>query len=158
MHEGLAAESRRKVTKLERDRPLREAAARASERASGVRRRGRAPKGGSARKPNPSLNQNKNNSKMSASGNARVGRRLRQNNVALRALGPRPRTWTSQRAPECYWVLSKFFNKVAKPASLIFVDISWPTLCAPYILGPRRGEVLSHNARTHTHAGLSCLR
>jgi hypothetical protein len=52
-----------------------------------------------------------------------------------RALGRGPST--SRRAPfERYRVLRGPFDEVAKPASLTFEDIPWPTLCSPFTFGP----------------------
>ncbi len=44
--------------------------------------------------------------------------------------------WTSLRALERYRVLCESFDEAAKPASLTFEDIPWPTLSAPFTFGP----------------------
>src|SRR5712671_42155 len=63
---------------------------------------------------------------------AAAERRAAEAQRARWARGP----WTSQRALERYRVLCESFDEAAKPASLTFEDIPWPTLSAPFTFGP----------------------
>ena len=146
MHEELIAESRRKIVELERDRPLWEAAARARERqereeeeerraAHERRQREEAEARARAEQERLEAERERERARQAAAAEAEAEaakRRAAQAQRARWARGP----WTSQRALERYRVLCESFDETAKPASLTFDDIPWPTLCAPFTFGP----------------------
>jgi hypothetical protein len=153
MHEELIAESRRKISELERDRPLWEAAARArerqereeeEERRAAHERRKREEAESLARaeeerrveaereRERARQVEAEAEAKAEAEAEAAAKRRAAEAQRARWARGP----WTSQRALERYRVLCESFDEAAKPASLSFEDIPWPTLCAPFTFGP----------------------
>lgn len=150
MHEELIAESRRKIAELERDRPLWEAAARARERqereeeeerraANERRRRKEAEARARAEEERRAEAERERERARQAEAEARAraeveaaAKRRAEAQRARWARGP----WTSQRALERYRVLCESFDEAAKPASLTFEDIPWPTLCAPFTFGP----------------------
>ena len=164
MHEELIAESRRKIAELERDRPLWEAAARARERQEREEEEERAAREWRKREEAKALAQVEEEEERAARealARAEEKRRLEverererarqaeadakakaEAEVAAkrRAEAQRARwargPWTSQRALERYRVLCESFDEAAKPASLTFEDIPWPTLSAPFTLGP----------------------
>jgi hypothetical protein len=70
--------------------------------------------------------------KAEAEAEAAAKRRAAEAQRARWARGP----WTSQRALERYRVLCESFDEAARPASLAFEDIPWPTLSAPFAFGP----------------------
>ena len=147
MHEELIAESRRKIVELERDRPLWEAAARArerqereeeEERRAAHERRKREEAEALARaeaereRERARQAEAEARAKAEAEAEAAAKRRAAEAQRARWARGP----WTSQRALERYRVLCESFDEAAKPSSLSFEDIPWPTLCAPFTFGP----------------------
>jgi hypothetical protein len=144
MHEELIAESRRKIAKLERDRPLWEEAARArerhereeeEERRAAQERRKREEAEALARAEQErrlEAEQRERERARQAEAEAEAAKRRAEAQRAHWARGP----WTSQRALERYRVLCESFDEAAKPASLTFEDIPWPTLCAPFTFGP----------------------
>jgi hypothetical protein len=135
MHEELIAESRRKIAELERDRPLWEAAARARERQEREEEEERCAARARAERERLEAERERERARQAAAAataEAEAARRRKEAQRARWARGP----WTSQRALERYRVLSEFFDETAKPASLSFDDIPWPTLCAPLTFGP----------------------
>lgn len=147
MHEELIAESRRKIVELERDRPLWEAAARArerqereeeEERRAAHERRKREEAEALARaeaereRERARQAEAEARAKAEAEAEAAAKRRAAEAQRARWARG----LWTSQRALERYRVLCESFDEAAKPSSLSFEDIPWPTLCAPFTFGP----------------------
>jgi hypothetical protein len=147
MHEELVAESRRKIAELERDRPLWEAAARArerqqqeeeEERRAAHERHKRKEAEARARAEQERLEVEREQERVrraeaAAAAEAEAAAKRRTEAQRARwARGP----WTSQRALERYRVLCESFDEAAKPASLTFEDIPWPTLCAPFTFGP----------------------
>jgi hypothetical protein len=146
MHEELIAESRRKIAELERDRPLWEAAARArerqereeeEERRAAHERRKREEAEARARTEEDRRLKAERARRAEAAAKAKAeaqaeAKRRAEAQRARWARGP----WTSQRALERYRVLCESFDEAAKPASLTFEDIPWPTLCAPFTFGP----------------------
>ena len=144
MHEELIAESRRKIAELERDRPLWEEAARARERQereeeedrhAARERRKREEAEARARAERERLEVERERARRAAeaaAAEAEAAKRRAEAQRARWARGP----WTSQRALERYRVLCQSFDETAKPASLTFDDIPWPTLCAPFTFGP----------------------
>jgi len=149
MHEELIAESRRKITELERDRPLWEAAAHArerqereeeEERRAAYERRKREEAEALARAEEERRVEAERErqveaeakAKAEAEAEAAAKRRAAEAQRARWARGP----WTSQRALERYRVLCESFDEAAKPASLSFEDIPWPSLSAPFSFGP----------------------
>jgi hypothetical protein len=147
MHEELIAESRRKIAELERDRPLWEEAARArerqereeeEERRAAQERRKREEAEALARAEQERLEaeqrerERARRAKAEAEAEAEAAKRRAEAQRARWARGP----WTSQRALERYRVLCESFDEAAKPATLTFEDIPWPTLCAPFTFGP----------------------
>ena len=146
MHEELIAESRRKIAELERDRPLWEEAARARERQereqeedrhAARERRKREEFEARAREERERLEAERERERArraaeAAVAEAEAAKRRAEAQRARWARGP----WTSQRALERYRVLCQSFDETAKPASLTFDDIPWPTLCAPFTFGP----------------------
>ncbi|KAF8502049.1 hypothetical protein F5888DRAFT_1918688 [Russula emetica] len=150
MHEELIAESRRKIVELERDRPLWEVAARArerqereeeEERRAAYERRRREEAEALARaeeerrveveRERERARQAEAEAKAKAEAEAAAKRRAEAQRARW-ACGP----WTSQRALERYRVLCESFDEAAKPASMTFEDIPWPTLSAPFTFGP----------------------
>jgi hypothetical protein len=150
MHEELIAESRRKIAELERDRPLWEEAARArerqereeeEERQAAYERRKREEAEALARAEEERRleaerereHARRAEAEAAAKAEAEAAKKRRAEAQRARwARGP----WTSQRALERYRVLCDSFDEAAKPASLSFEDIPWPTLCAPFTFGP----------------------
>ena len=146
MHEELIAESRRKIAELEHDRPLWEAAARARERQereeeeerhAARERRKREEAEARAREERERLEaaereRERARQAAEAEAEAEAAKRRTEAQRARWARGP----WTSQRALERYRVLCQSFDETAKPASLTFDDVPWPTLCAPFTFGP----------------------
>jgi hypothetical protein len=150
MHEELIAESRRKIAELERDRPLWEEAARArerqereeeEERQAAYERRKRDEAEALARAEEERRLEaerereraRRAEAEAAAKAEAEAAKKRRAEAQRARwARGP----WTSQRALERYRVLCDSFDEAAKPASLSFEDIPWPTLCAPFTFGP----------------------
>jgi hypothetical protein len=147
MHEELIAESRRKIAELERDRPLWEAAAQArerqereeeEERRAARQRHQRKEAEARARAEQERLvaererERAREAAEAAAAAEAEGAKRRKDAQRARWARGP----WTSQRALERYRVLCESFDETAKPASLSFDDIPWPTLCAPFAFGP----------------------
>jgi hypothetical protein len=145
MHEELIAESRRKIAELERDRPVWEAAARARERQEREEaeeryaereRRKREEAEARARAERERLEAERERERArevaEAAAEAEAAKRRAEAQRARWARGP----WTSQRALERYRVLCQSFDEAAKPASMTFDDIPWPTLCAPFTFGP----------------------
>ena len=150
MHEELIAESRRKIAELERDRPLWEAAARAREcqereeeeerRAAHERRKREAAEALARAEEERQLETERERERArqaeaEAKAKAEAETAARRRAEAQRARWARG-PWTSQRALERYRVLCESFDEAAKPASLTFEDIPWPTLNAPFTLGP----------------------
>jgi hypothetical protein len=131
MHEELIAESRRKIAELERDRPLWEAAARARERQEQEEEEERRAARARAEQERLEAERERERARQAAA-EAEAARRRKEAQRARWARGP----WTSQRALERYRVLCESFDETAKPASLSFDDIPWPTLCAPLTFGP----------------------
>ncbi|KAI9459090.1 hypothetical protein F5148DRAFT_1287215 [Russula earlei] len=161
MHEERIAESRRKIAELERDRPLWEAAERARERqereeeeerrAEHERRRRREEAEALARAERKRLEAERE--RQAEAEAAEAAKRRREAQRARWARGP----WTSQRALERYRVLCESFDETAKPASLTFEDIPWPTLRAPFAFGPEdidwsAVEAFFHTVRGHMRA------
>jgi hypothetical protein len=150
MHEDLIAESRRKIAELERDRPLWEAAARARERQEREEEEERqAAYDRRKREEAEALARAEEERRLEAERERERARRAEAEAAAKaeaeaaakrRAEAQRARwargPWTSQRALERYRVLCESFDEAAKPASLSFEDIPWPTLCAPFTFGP----------------------
>ena len=146
MHEELIAESRRKIVELERDRPLWDAAARARERqereeederraAHERRQREEAEARARAEQERLEAERERERARQAAAAEAEAEAAKRRAAEAQRARWARG-PWTSQRALERYRVLCESFDETAKPASLTFDDIPWPTLCAPFTFGP----------------------
>ena len=131
MHEELIAESRRKIAELERDRPLWEAAARARERQEREEEEERCA-ARERRKREEAERERERARQAAAAAEAEAAQRRKEAQRARWVRGP----WTSQRALERYRVLCESFDEAAKPASLSFDDIPWPTLCAPLTFGP----------------------
>lgn len=131
MHEELIAESRRKIAELERDRPLWEAAARARERQEREEEEERRAARARAEQERLEAERERERARQAAA-EAEAVRRRKEAQRARWARGP----WTSQRALERYRVLCESFDETAKPATLSFDDIPWPTLCAPLTFGP----------------------
>jgi hypothetical protein len=139
-----------KIVELERDRPLWEAAARARERqereeeeerrAAHERRkreetealaRAEEERRVEAERERERVRQAEAEAKARAEAEAAAKRRAEAQRARW-ARGP----WTSQRALERYRVLCESFEEVAKPPSLSFEDIPWPSLSAPFTFGP----------------------
>jgi len=146
MHEDLIAESRRKIAELERDRPLWEAAAHARERqqreeeeerraAQERRKREEAEALARAEEERRLEAERERERARRAEAEAEAKAQAKRRAEAQRARWARG-PWTSQRALERYRVLCVSFDEAAKPASLTFEDIPWPTLCAPFTFGP----------------------
>jgi hypothetical protein len=147
MHEELIAESRRKIAELERDRPLWEAATHARERqereeeeerraARERQQREEAEARARAEQEHFVAERERERARQAAEAAAAVdAEAAKRRNDAQRARWARG-PWTSQRALERYRVLCESFDETAKPASLSFDDIPWPTLCAPFTFGP----------------------
>ena len=139
MHEELIAESRRKIAELERDRPLWEAAARAREReeederrAAHERRKREEEAEALAQAERERVEAERAREHARRQAEAEAAKRRAEAQRARWARGP----WTSQRALERYRSLCESFDESAKPASLMFEDIPWPTLSAPFTFGP----------------------
>jgi hypothetical protein len=141
MHEELIAESRRKIAELERDRPLWEAAAQArerqereeeEERRAAHERRQREEAEVLARAERERFEAERERERACRAAEAEAAKRRAEAQRARWARGP----WTSQRALERYRVVCESFDGTAKPASMCFEDIPWPTLCAPFTFGP----------------------
>ncbi|KAI0268717.1 hypothetical protein BC834DRAFT_650355 [Gloeopeniophorella convolvens] len=143
VHEELVAESRRKIADLERDRPLWEAAARDREqreqeeegqrRATRERRlREEAEARERAERQRREAERARERERQAAAAAEAEAKRRAEAQRARWARGP----WTPQRALERYRVLCETFDTAAKPSSLAFEDIPWPTLRAPYTFGP----------------------
>jgi len=168
MHEERIAESRRKIAELEHDRPLWDAAARARERqereeeaarrAAAERQRRREDAEALARaelehreeQAERERRERALEAEARAKAEAEAAERRREAQRARWARGP----WTSQRALERYRVLCESFDETARPASLAFEDIPWPTLCAPFTFGPEdidwaAVETFFHTVRGH---------
>ena len=129
MHEELIAESRRKIAELERDRPLWEAAARARERREREEEEERRAR---AERTRREAEQEQERARQAAAAEAEAARRRAEAQRARWAHGP----WTSQRALERYRTLCDSFDEAAKPHTLVFEDVPWPTLRRPYTFGP----------------------
>jgi hypothetical protein len=170
MHEELIAESRRKIAELERDRPLWEATARARERqeqkeeeeerraAQERRKREEAEARARAEQEQEQARREAEREQerarqAEAEAEAAEAKRRAAAQRARWARGP----WTSQRALERYRMLCETFDDTAKPASLVFEDIPWPTLRAPFTFGPEdidwtAVESFFHTVRGHMRA------
>jgi hypothetical protein len=161
MHEELIAESRRKIAELERDRPLWESAARArerqereeeEERRAACERRKREEAEARAR-AEQARREAEREQERARQAEAEAAKRRAEAQRARWARGP----WTSQRALERYRTLCESFDDAAKPASLAFEDIPWPTLRAPFTFGPEdidwsAVETFFHTVRGHMRA------
>jgi hypothetical protein len=160
MHEERIAESRRKIAELERDRPFWEAAARAresrereeeeEERRAAHERRQR--KEAEVRARAEQARREAERARQ-AQAEAEAAKRRAEAQRARWARGP----WTSQRALERYRTLCETFDDTAKPTLLIFEDIPWPTLRAPFTFGPEdidwtAVETFFHTVRGHMRA------
>jgi hypothetical protein len=168
MHEELIAESRRKIAELERDRPLWEATARARERqeqkeeeeerraAQERRKREEAEARARAEQEQEQARREAEREQeraRQAEAEAEAAKRRAAAQRARWARGP----WTSQRALERYRTLCETFDDTAKPESLVFEDIPWPTLRAPFTFGPEdidwtAVESFFHTVRGHMRA------
>ena len=161
MHEELIAESRRKIAELERDRPLWESAARArerqereqeEERRAAYERRKREEAEARIR-AEEARREAEREQERARQAEAEAAKRRAEAQRARWARGP----WTSQRALERYRTLCESFDDAAKPASLAFEDIPWPTLRAPFTFGPEdidwsAVESFFHTVRGHMRA------
>lgn len=159
MHEELIAESRRKIAELERDRPLWEAAARARERREREeeeerREQEEAARRAQAERARREAEREQERARQAAAAEAEAAAKRRAEAQRARwAQGP----WTSQRALERYRTLCESFDEAAKPASLTFEDVPWPTLRRPYTFGPEdidwaAVETFFHTIRGHMRA------
>jgi hypothetical protein len=166
MYEERIAESRRKIAELERDRPLWDAAARARERQEreeeeerrrvAHERREREAAEARARAAEEQarhLEAEREREHAQQEAEATERRRRAEAQRARWARGP----WTSQRALERYRTLCETFDDTAKPASLTFEDVPWPTLRAPLTFGPEdidwtAVETFFHTVRGHMRA------
>ncbi|KAH9083545.1 hypothetical protein EDB83DRAFT_2511855 [Lactarius deliciosus] len=161
VHEELIAESRRKIAELERDRPLWDAAARSRERREREQeeeRRARREQEEAARRARAErarreAEREQERARQAAAAEAEAAKRRAEAQRARWAQGP----WTSQRALERYRALCESFDEAAKPGSLAFEDVPWPTLRRPFTFGPEdidwaAVETFFHTIRGHMRA------
>ncbi|KAH9002117.1 hypothetical protein EDB86DRAFT_3074445 [Lactarius hatsudake] len=161
VHEELIAESRRKIAELERDRPLWEAAARSRERREreqeeerrAQREQEEAARRARAERARREAEREQERARQAAAAEAEAAKRRAEAQRARWAQGP----WTSQRALERYRALCESFDEAAKPGSLAFEDVPWPTLRRPFTFGPEdidwaAVETFFHTVRGHMRA------
>ncbi|KAH9040793.1 hypothetical protein EDB85DRAFT_2140451 [Lactarius pseudohatsudake] len=159
VHEELIAESRRKIAELERDRPLWEAAARSRERHEREQeeeRRARREQEEAARRARAErarreAEREQERARQAAAAEAEVAKRRAEAQRARWAQGP----WTSQRALERYRALCESFDEAAKPGSLAFEDVPWPTLRRPFTFGPEDIDWAAVETFFHTTTAFS---